>query len=97
MPDGRLTHYFCKSEIEQAISPGALPEQPEPYTLSQSFPGFNDVTEEPLPANPNPSSPSTNERLVLNEVTISFNAPGVGTDGQNQIIFEITSNQHEIA
>ena len=88
MPDGRLTHYFCKSEIEQAISPGALPEQPEPYTLSQSFPGFNDVTEEPLPANPNPSSPSTNERLVLNEVTISFNAPGVDTDGQHQIIFE---------
>ena len=63
LPDGQFTHYYCRSELEQAVDPGSTATVPLPFTRSKIFPGFDEETSEPLPIPLKPNSPSSEENV----------------------------------
>jgi hypothetical protein len=75
LPDGELTHYYCRSELEKAIDPGPLSILPDAYTWSKVFPGFDDTTNEPLPLLPKPGAPTDEDGIAtyIPEVDLAEN------------------------
>ena len=49
LPDGRLSHFYSRAQLKQAVLPSTPPRSPLPFTLSRVCPGFHESVNEPLP------------------------------------------------
>ena len=74
LPDGRLSHFYSKAQLKQAVLPSVPPRSPLPFTLSQICPGFHEAVDEPLPKMGDP--PRANKNVdavsVCEESKMSF-------------------------
>ena len=73
LPDGRLSHFYSKAELKQAIMPPSPLNIPLPFTLSNICPGFHHDVDEPLPTLSLP--PSSGKSDVVESYASVFSLP----------------------
>ena len=83
MPDGRLSHFYSRAELKQAILPPPTTLIPNPLTLSIVCPGFHHGVDEPLPQlPPPPKANKTDANAIASFVStcqFPLNSPPTGS------------------
>jgi hypothetical protein len=72
MPDGRLSHFYSRAELKQAILPPPPITIPDPFTLSRVCPGFHHDVDEPLPSLRLPPAASKSDVVASFVLTFKF-------------------------
>ncbi len=80
LPDGRLSHFYSRAELRQAIMPRPPRLIPPPFTLSVVCPGFHHDVDEPIPTLPPAPTATSSDQVdpIVSTSTVEVDTPPHG-------------------